>query len=248
MDTDLSDTGKKLHRPRRWVQDYHQRVLSKWNYTPDTVLVSFDSPKAKTNVSGQISRAKRLFASFPRANAECLIKTSSSKDSYVDVDEVIKHVHDLSVFDIIGFTEKELGDSTLRRMCNIARIRQGFNDAGLQLPIHVFGSLDTISTPLYFLAGADIFDGLTWLRYAFDEGNTIYKHNFGARRQGIRLEDFRVNGSVWNSNYYYMRTLKDDMLKFLVAHDYSSFRWNGAFFKDAMTQFEATQGNSQNGR
>ena len=145
----------------------------------------------------------------------------------------------MAAFNIIGFTEKELGELTLQRMCNLAKMRDAFNGAGLDIPIHVFGSLDTVSTPLYFLAGADIFDGLTWLRFAFDEGNTVYKHNYGAKRQGIRLEDFRVNGTVWNANYYYMRKLKDDMLKFLVARDYSSFRWNAEFFKEAMNEFNA---------
>ncbi len=242
-DNELSDTGKKVHNPRRWVREFHQRVLAKWDYSPDTVLISFDSPKTKTDIARQISRAKKLFESHTRGNSELLIKTSSSHKSYVEIDEVISHVHELAQFDIIGFTEKELGDSTLRRMCNISKVREALERVGLEIPIHVFGSLDTISTPLYFLAGADIFDGLTWLRFAFDEGNTVYKHNYGAKRQGIRLEDFRVNGTVWNSNYYYMHRLKDDMLKFLVAHEYSSFAWNGEFFKDAMTQFEATRGN-----
>jgi len=239
LEGDLSETGKRAHTPRRWEREFHQRVLVRWNYSPDTVLISFDSPRTKTNIQGQIIRAKRLFDAHPRGNSELLIKTSSLKEPYVNFDEVIRHVHDMAAFDIVGFTEKELGESTLQRMCNIAKMREAFNGTGLDIPIHVFGSLDTVSTPLYFLAGADIFDGLTWLRFAFDEGNTVYKHNYGAKRRGIRLEDFRVNGTVWNSNYYYMRELKDDMLKFLVAQDYSSFRWNGEFFKEAMTVFNA---------
>ncbi len=49
-------------------------------------------------------------------------------------------------------------------MQNIAKLRKALDKAGLNIPLHVFGSLDTVTTPLYFLAGADIFDGLTWLR------------------------------------------------------------------------------------
>ena len=86
---------------------------------------------------------------------------------------MIKHRHELSHFSIIGFTEKELGPSLLKRMTAIARVRRALKEVNLDLPIHVFGSLDTISTPLYFLAGADIFDGLTWLRYAFRDGVRI---------------------------------------------------------------------------
>jgi hypothetical protein len=85
LDSDLSDTGKKTHRPRRWMRQFHQQVLGRWSYSPDTVLVSFDSPKAKTNLSNQISRARRLFDSCPQGNSELLIKAASLKETYIDV-------------------------------------------------------------------------------------------------------------------------------------------------------------------
>ena len=59
----------------------------------------------------------------------------------------------------------------------------------METPIHVFGSLDTVTTPMYFLAGADIFDGLTWLRFAFHGGYTVYKHNYGALKFGVATKD-----------------------------------------------------------
>ena len=55
-------------------------------------------------------------------------------------------------------------------MKNIAQIRRALDGVGLDTPLHVFGSLDTVTTPMYFMAGADIFDGLTWLRFAFYNG------------------------------------------------------------------------------
>lgn len=82
-------------------------------------------------------------------------------------------------FHALGVTEKELGGNFKERMINIARIRKALNGVGLEnMPIHIFGSLDTVSTPLYFVAGADIFDGLTWLRFAYYKGMTIYRQNY----------------------------------------------------------------------
>ena len=42
------------------------------------------------------------------------------------------------------------------------------DDAGVGIPIHVFGSLDPLISPIYWLAGAEIFDGLTWINMAYD--------------------------------------------------------------------------------
>lgn len=52
-------------------------------------------------------------------------------------------------FHALGVTEKELGGNFKERMINIARIRKALNGVGLEnMPIHIFGSLDTVSTPL----------------------------------------------------------------------------------------------------
>jgi hypothetical protein len=240
IDVDLSDPGKKLHRPRRWTLDRHKAVLRKWSYNPATVVISFDSPTARTDIAGQITRARRLFAEFPRGSSEILFKTENSRQRFLNIDVIIEHVHELANFDIVGLTEKDLGESTLDRMFRIAKLRKALGAAGLETPIHVFGSLDAISTPLYFFAGADIFDGLTWLRYAFQDGETVYKHNYGATVLGIELEDFRVNAKVWGDNYYYLLHLKQDMCKYLLKQDFSHFRHpkNVEFFPKACAQLE----------
>lgn len=239
-DIDFSDTGKRLHKPAKWTIDRYNRVLTKWDYEPPTVIVSFDSPRAKTHIAKQISRAKRLFARFPKGNSVMLFKTERSSQRFLDIDSIIGNKHSLAAFDIIGVTEKDLGASTLDRMLNIAKLRKALESAGLEIPIHVFGSLDPITTPLYFFAGADIFDGLTWLRYAFHKGSTIYKHNYGSTVLGIGYEDFRVNAKTWNDNYYYLFQLKEDMGRFLLNNEFDQFRHhrNAEFFSKACAQFQ----------
>src|SRR5438876_12306842 len=90
------------------------------------------------------------------------------------------------------------------------------DSAGLETPIHIFGSLDTVTTPMYFLAGADIFDGLTWLRFVFHDGYTIYKQNYCALELGVRTPSSVIDAKCWHQNYYYMKELEDEMRRFSV--------------------------------
>jgi hypothetical protein len=124
---------------------------------------------------------------------------------------------------MIGITEKEIGNSILSRMMNVARLRKALDRHYPDMPIHVFGSLDTISTYLFFLAGADIFDGLTWLRYAFSEGDTIYRHSFGALKLPINVNSDIVEGRCWSNNYQYMQQMRLNMVKFVNDQNFEHF-------------------------
>ena len=60
---------------------------------------------------------------------ENLIKPETEGQHFVQVDSARKNVHALSKFDVIGFTEKEIGNSVLERMQNLANIRLVLNKA-----------------------------------------------------------------------------------------------------------------------
>lgn len=239
QDVDLSDQTGIAAIPQPWKNTFHQKVLDAWDFTHPTVVVSYDNPRAKITLEKQIKRATALFARYPNATAEFLIKAERSDQRFLCIADITRRAHDLSKFAIIGITEKEIGGSTMERMVNIAKLRNSLNLVGLETPIHVFGSLDTVSSVLYFLAGADIFDGLTWLRYAYENGNTLYKHNYGARTLGITFEDFRMNAKIWNDNYYYLLRLRDDMGRYLLNSDFKVFGANADFFLRAFDQFQA---------
>jgi hypothetical protein len=76
--------------------------------------------------------------------------------------------------DIIGFTEKELGSSYRDRAETLSKIRTTLYENGIDKPIHVFGCLDPFGVFVYMAAGADIFDGLSWLRLAWIGGQLTY--------------------------------------------------------------------------
>ncbi len=232
-DVELSDLGQNPVRPRGWRMEYYHRVLRKWKHRCPTVLVSYDHPRRRHSVKEQIDRALETFSKHPRFVRELLIKPESKETDYISTDAVIAEVPRLAKFNVLGVTEKELGPSFLERMKNIARIRTALEEAGQSTPIHIFGSLDPVSSPLYMLSGADIFDGLTWLRLSYHEGFAIYKHNYGCLRFSIKTEDSFVAGRALFQNYYYLEHLTLQLRRFLKTREFSEFKFHGEFFREA---------------
>jgi hypothetical protein len=223
-DVELSDTQTREYLPASWTLANYQSVITGWQSPRPTVVVSYDHPLERVSVPEQIARAEQTVPRKPDIFREILFKPSRADVPDTDVDAIVKNIHALAAFDAIGVTEKEIGGSQQTRMGSIARIRRALNDAGLgNKPIHVFGSLDTISTPLYFVAGADIFDGLTWLRFAYFEGLTIYRQNFAAKRFGTQIKSNLVEARCSFENYYYMKKMQLEMRTFLASHSFDSF-------------------------
>jgi hypothetical protein len=233
-DLDLSDFGDKDHEPKPWTKEMHEGQLSIWKPTVPSVLISYDHPKERLSFEEQIERAKNMAPGRVGFLREILLKPETTNQTLLHMSSVVKHVHRLADFDVIGVTEKEVGNSVLDRMKNIAQLRRSLDKAGLDIPIHVFGSLDTITTPMYFLAGADIFDGLTWLRFAFHDGLTVYKQNFGALSLSLGTKAHVIDGLCWNKNYYYMKDLEDEMRRFLVGEDFGAFQFHKELFQKAL--------------
>ena len=110
-------------------------------------------------------------------------------------------------------------------MNNIFRIRKALDDSGCISPMHIFGSLDPISTILYFLAGAEIFDGLTWLKYSYYNGSALYTSNYGAMNSelGINVKDGQVKTMSLVKNTYYLTKMKRTMIDFIKNKEFSIF-------------------------
>lgn len=221
-DMELSDTRSNNYHETDWSIDRLTAVLDKWNAIQPTFAVSYDHPRERIPLREQIARAEALFHGRPFGR-ELLIKPSAQTRSRVDIDEVLKNVDKLGGFDMIGFTEAELGYSIFDRMKKIARVRAALTNAGINCPIHIFGSLDTISTPLYFLSGADVFDGLTWLRYSYFGGQAVYQKNAAALKFGIHINDDDIDPRVWFDNYQEIVDLQFAMKRYLREQAFDAF-------------------------
>lgn len=235
-DVELSDVGDREHTPLPWSREQHQEVLATWASPIPAVLISYDHPLERLQIAEQIERARALAPGRTGIGREILLKPETREQRYLQMEPLLipKHIRALGEFNVIGVTEKEIGSSLLGRMKNIARLRRAMDNVGLEhTPIHVFGSLDTVSTPLYFLAGADIFDGLTWLRYAFHQGLTLYRHNYAAIDLGLDTKAHVVDGRCWFNNYYRMKEMELEMRRFLNGGDFHCFQHHSDLFRKA---------------
>ena len=242
IEHDLSETYGKIHKPKPWNKRLHERVVANWKSRWPTIAVSFDSPAQFLPLSKQIKNAENLRRKYTDCLWEFLVKPESPKDLSLPIGKLLAMVAQLRGFAIVGLTEKELGDSVFTAMTNIARLRMQMDAAGLGIPIHIFGSLDALTSILYFLAGAEIFDGLTWLRFGYHDGHTMYSQNYGVLRdsEGLRRGTDERHHEMWRNNYYYLEKLRTQMINYERTKDLKHFGNHHALLKDALTQLEAT--------
>lgn len=221
---DLSATYVQAVTPSDWDQDKLHSVLDLWPGHVPAIFVSFDSPKKPLTLARQLERARQTRTRYPEQLHTFLIKPETADQRFVQLDSIRSALNDLSSFHIVGVTEKELGNSCINRMRSIAELRLALDDAGMKaVPIHVFGSLDPISVCLYFLAGAEIFDGLTWLRYAYLDGVAMYRQNAAARLDMLGRRDVFVTLAIMQGNLSALANQANQMRKFLNDGDFKHF-------------------------
>ncbi len=230
-DSEFSDLGYTVHEPKEWDLKRHIQVLDQWDSEIPSVIISYDHPKTRIPLKKQIKNADALFSDRDGFIKEILIKPETPDQHLLKIDSIIRNASSLAKFDIIGFTEKELGNSTFNRMFNIARIRRALNKIKSRIPIHIFGNLDPLTTPLYYLAGADIFDGLSWLRYSFVNGYTVQKLSGGTYKYDIKTRDTLVEGRILYDNMYELEQLTHSMRRFLLEQKFDAFKYHGDFFQ-----------------
>ena len=236
--SDLQDLSCTFVHPvecREWDEKKHSEILAKWPEHIPAVFVSYDKASLRIPLLDQISMAIDLFKDHRAHLTTILIKPETRDQKYIQTENVIAHAERFRHFDMVGVTEKELEGSCLKRMEVIARIRLALDDAGVKAPIHVFGSLDPISVPLYFLAGAEVFDGLTWLRFGYGSGCAMYRNNFAAKRReiGIHRRDDFVKLKTMQDNLGFLTELTNRMRRFLNDTDYAKFGQNENIFREA---------------
>lgn len=230
---DLSAIFRQPVNPKDWRPENLQRVYDEWASHIPAVFVSFDRPDVRKPLQQQIDEAKKLFAKYPGQLNTLLVKPETVDQHFVQVNNIIAKVNELNNFHIIGMTENEIGHSVLQRMTNIALIRLAMDDAGVSIPLHIYGSLDPLTSVLYFLSGAEIFDGLTWLRYGYAEGFACYRANYGVKSIGIdRLDDF-VKAKTMRDNLSSLIELNHQMRKFLLHADFERFGINAGTVHEA---------------
>jgi hypothetical protein len=127
---DLSGINKYNHEVKPWDQDKLRKVLSKWPKSMNGIIVSYDHGEERYSIDEQVENAQNLFHKHKHLMNDFLIKPETKDQHYFQLSKLIARPELLSGFNIIGITEKEIGNSQLDRMVNIALLRRNIDISG----------------------------------------------------------------------------------------------------------------------
>lgn len=222
---DLSETRKYDRTKKDWNQNLLNTVLDNWTELYPAIIVSYDDVELKVSLEEQIKNASEFFKPRNQFLSDFLIKPFDRDSNFIDINETLKLVQNFGQFDIIGITEKELGDSLFLRMKNIFLLRKELDKYKVNSPIHIFGALDPLSVILYFLMGAEIFDGLSWLKYDYFNCCASYINNSNILKdyENAFLSDSEVRMQTIKDNIYQLESLKNILIDFTKNQEYDIF-------------------------
>ncbi len=116
---------------------------------------------------------------------------------------------------MLGVPESSLGPTLDLRLSAIRALRTELDKLGDPKALHIFGASDPSCLTAYTLAGADIFDGLSWSRYWIDfetvslRDKGLWSPTPGA--DGYSVENHDIHLAVHNiaSMHKWMNSLRE---------------------------------------
>ena len=200
-DQSQSDTSED------WVREEYLEIASRIDPGANVILVNYDGVET---VEQQIRQASEDFSHAPHAASDFLAKPESPTQ-LINVARLAQHADKLEQFDVVGITAREAGDSLAQRCRTIVTLRDALDDAGLHLPIHVFGAITPLEVLTYSFCGADIFDGLSWLRQRFSENGSAAIEDEAFDVGMCNLTDFQLRAKGWLSNLRRLYRLQESL-------------------------------------
>ena len=231
------ETQRSPYTPEEFSRTDFEALVDRLPSDRDLLVVSYDNPnRPRASYKEQRETAQGFFASRRHLHSDFLLKPQAF-DRVLDVAQLTPEAANLRFFDVVGVTEKELGDTLLDKLVLLARLR-GLLDANgcTEIPIHVFGSLDPVLTPLYFMAGAEIFDGLSWLRYAYVDGLSIHPDQLAALRGTLGDRQARRDLFRFMSNLAEIKALKHRLERW--AHESDRYEHLGPRYEKLREIYE----------
>lgn len=201
---------------RPWSRDEYFEIAAGVDVAANRILVNYDGFEP---LEQQIGRAAEDFSHAPHAANDFLVKPESPAH-LVNVARVANYVDELSQFDIIGVAAREAGDSLTQRCRTVVTLRDTLDDADLNLPIHVFGAITPLEVLTYFFCGADVFDGLNWLRLVFRERGSIPIEETAFEDMKSNLHDCELFAEAWTANLSVLYRLQVSLQRYASTRDF----------------------------
>ena len=203
--------GETHYKSKQWEESEYRCTIDNLDDDVRPIVVSWDHFGSYPE---QIAAGQDFFGDRNSIASTMLLKPPNNTGVHEFDKFSGKDFANLRAFDVIGITEREIGETVLDRLMNIAGLRRHLDEAGVESPIHIFGGLDPLYTPLYFAAGGELFDGLGWLRYAYREGVAMHRDSAAILDRQINKRRISTWMSVCLQNLDELRRLSDDLRVF----------------------------------
>lgn len=215
------------HAGEKWTSLLLQRTIRRLPDEPRFVYVNFDREE---DLVAQVHSATRQMRRFRKACRSFLLKEEQTmrrgrpvSGPMVPIEKTLaklpKVAEALAGFEVFGVTEKSLGSSYHTRLANLHFLCRLLQKLGLNLPVHVFGALDPLSVRAYAMAGASIFDGLTWIRFAYRRQQCVYLSNDLLAESDLQENFTEGRNAVYNRNYLQLVKLQAELQRYRQADD-----------------------------
>ena len=201
-----------------WTRECYLEIAAGLDSDANIILVNYDGYEP---LAVQVARAADDFSRAPHAAGDFLVKPEAPAH-LVNIARLARHTGELSQFDVIGITAREAGDNLIQRCRTVVTLRDILGDGNLDLPIHVFGAITPDEVMAYFLCGADLFDGLDWLRFAFCERGPMAIEATAFEGMNPNLSDFELHAAAWTSNLGILYRLQTSLEGYVSTGDFDA--------------------------
>lgn len=221
---DVSAVVSAIPQTQGWSKQLYIEAANSIPWNGKDILVNFDSVFDPPSIPEQARNALELYKDIDgNYLKDMLFHFSEKPDPLKTATELEPFLDQL---DIVGFTEKEIAPTWIEgiRFMSAFRSKLDYLARPRYIPIHVFGCFDPKSIAYFSLTGADVFDGLTWHRYYFEDKSTLYRREFEFRVPASKLSTpENVELSLILHNIRELERLNADLVYARTVDDYNEF-------------------------
>src|SRR6266436_9012550 len=128
---DLSTIYQNPVNKEPWQECHLKSIYDSWSPYIPAIFVNYDNAEIRRPFHEQIAAANEFLLHYPSHLHTVLLKPETQTQNFINLPNLKANLKGLTNFHIIGLTEKELGNSILDRMKNLAELRLAMDDEGI---------------------------------------------------------------------------------------------------------------------
>ena len=222
-ETMVCPTCQYSESSKKWNENIYIEAPNRIPWNGFDILVSYDIPYESKCIQQQIERALHLYTKVKGTYTKnLLIHVPYNTDPHALAETLNPYTNE---FQILGLTEKEIAPTWAHGIYFINRLRSALStlNTNQYIPIHIFGCFDFKTVTRFALGGADIFDGLTWLRHLFLNGETLYRRETEYEVPVEQLLTSNIDLSMMLHNVQSMEELRSNLIYAFYTNEMEGF-------------------------